>query len=179
MIFDTERLNQPFAHRVDTLLRGHLHPTETHTSKITLEETSAYADSLGRLEDHDPKMKARLFVESLRQDGEMFDRVGHLVLDFLRPPETYNPVHINSLLSDLLSSLQADEGLRYLVDLAAGKSQLYIARELNELQRDMAYFGAHNDLAIEDAHGKTRRLVLFQSVARQRATLHNPMKEIR
>ena len=179
MIFDTERLNQPFAHRVDTLLRGQLLENTTHIPSISLEEWSVYGECISKLEDRDPKVMARPFVESLRQDDEIFDRVGHLVLDFLKQPETGSPSHANSLLTDLLSSLQADEGLRYLVDLAAGKSQMIVAQEMNDLQRDMAYFGSFNDRAIEIAKAESTRFVRFQSAVRQRATPINPMKEIR
>lgn len=179
MTFDTERLNQPFAHRVDTLLSGQLLETATHIPSITLEEWSIYGERLGKLDNRDPKLMARLFVESLRQDDEIFDRVGHIVLQFIRPSETDKPAQLNPLLSDLLSSLQPDEGLRYLVDLAAGKSQLNVAREMNELQRDMAYSGSYNDRAIEIAKAKSTRFIRFQSAVRQRATPISPMKEQR
>lgn len=179
MTLDSERLNQPFAHRVEVLLRGHLPMTEVRVPQITLEEWSLYGESLGRQESNDPKDLARLFIQSLKKDDVIVSRVGYLVLNFMREQANSNLDTQNSLRNDLLTLLQPDEGLRYLLDLAAGEGQLAVTQEMIRLQREMAYFGAQNDLAIEIAKGKSMQFIRFQSALRQRATPNNPMRESR
>ena len=179
MTFDSERLNKPYAHKVETLLSGFLVHEEGVAPKVTLQEWSSYAEGLGNLANPSPEQKAKLLVDSLEDDTLTFDRIGGMVLGYLRQSNPEEMDKFNPLHKDLLRCLSEGEGLRYLVDLAAGRTQVALASTLNDLQRDAAYFGTFNDTAIEAAKSRKRHLMLFQTNLRHRATTINPMKESR